>query len=1073
MSDHNAIYGQDIVVTLAFGAQVDGTKATLTIYVEDKFGAQTSVTAPKITAKDINNAITGVQNDGKTFTFTILAASTDADDKKVHLHVAKGVKEIVPLGSAKSSKEGKLTIDLIGTDDAAGPTVTNMRLGPGVLVPAGGYTGGPFDVIITLSEKPKAFKAADHLDVAEATAADPVALPPIEQQSESEIQSQLEQAGVGSPPRMRDIYDEYPAGQNPVTLANTDAVKADRAKYGGIHRAIGEAATLATAYTYDIMSPATGEALADGEFALADGDPNQTSDPKVPAKVGLAVTKTADTGDLATPTNPSTTLKATERHPGTVNDAEIISYPNVTGDLGVTQVDFPAGTDRTVNPTTPKPSDFTTDAAYKAGLTLFNARRSLYIKYMNEKAVYDAYVDAVTAERDKDQDERNTYYGELFGEPPQLGTGRDGMLHPFVVKITPKYANKNSIVIKVKAFEDETLPTPMKYEPPLTAAEYDEGIHKLTIKIGKEVLTDKTAGLEVVIPKEIRIPASGFTVFAKNNAGSGITDNPGNDKDEPKASERTPAQLKYNLVQLADLPNLETFLTNGGTIALEAPAGVYISEIMWGSDASLSPNNNSQWIEIANTGTSSVLTGDKTHKLWFYGPNETPATSGVVDTVGTVGAGGYWSIAGIGQSGRTGTGEQATDVVAVVPTQALTSMQRKLNADGTPADGTMKSSWGASVAPALNFDAKQVGQRVGTPGAAPVAYPAAPTPAPTPKPATPVAKAADIAITEIMVDTGDGRLPQWIELTNMSGAEVSLAGWSIDIKNSDADADVVGSSVSINLSGTLGVGGGTDAGGTMGKSLLIVAWGARSSSNLKADNIMDVSKQVGETGRYKLISDMAFMIGLVPPQTTGVLTYGDTAGNLDAKEAWDIPTADGARSSLIRREMSEAKMALMGTEAAGWVMASSTSLVTGPATWYGSDEDAGTPGYDAGGPLPVELSMFYPARDKVTGAVVIKWETQSELNNAGFFIKRSQQRSTNFKVINATMIAGAGTTSEKQTYTYTDTTAQPNVVYYYQIEDVSLDGQRQQLTRGIRLRGHIGAAGKATTLWGELKSSNE
>ena len=71
------------------------------------------------------------------------------------------------------------------------------------------------------------------------------------------------------------------------------------------------------------------------------------------------------------------------------------------------------------------------------------------------------------------------------------------------------------------------------------------------------------------------------------------------------------------------------------------------------------------------------------------------------------------------------------------------------------------------------------------------------------------------------------------------------------------------------------------------------------------------------------------------------------------------------------------------------------------------------------------------------------------------------------------MIAGAGTTSEKQSYTYTDTSAKPNVVYYYQIEDVSLDGQRQLLTIGTRLRGHIGAAGKATTTWGELKNVQE
>ena len=134
----------------------------------------------------------------------------------------------------------------------------------------------------------------------------------------------------------------------------------------------------------------------------------------------------------------------------------------------------------------------------------------------------------------------------------------------------------------------------------------------------------------------------------------------------------------------------------------------------------------------------------------------------------------------------------------------------------------------------------------------------------------------------------------------------------------------------------------------------------------------------------------------------------------------------------------------------------------------GAKDPPGTPP-----PVPVELSNFRPVRQKETGAVVITWSTQSELNNAGFFIKRSQQRNGKFKVINATMVPGAGTSSEKQSYTYTDTTAQPNVVYYYQIEDVSLDGNRQTLTRGIRLKGHVGAAGKATTLWGELKSSRK
>ena len=159
-----------------------------------------------------------------------------------------------------------------------------------------------------------------------------------------------------------------------------------------------------------------------------------------------------------------------------------------------------------------------------------------------------------------------------------------------------------------------------------------------------------------------------------------------------------------------------------------------------------------------------------------------------------------------------------------------------------------------------------------------------------------------------------------------------------------------------------------------------------------------------------------------------------------------------------------------------WALASDSSLAEpmrlSGCSYYGFPTDVGTPGFRAGGALPVGLSHFSPERQKDTGAVVITWSTQSELNNAGFFIKRSQQRDGQFQIINVTMIPGVGTTSEKQFYTYSDTTAQPNVVYYYQIEDVSLDGQRQTLTRGIRLRGHVGAAGKATVLWGELKSTN-
>ncbi|MXV84921.1 lamin tail domain-containing protein [Candidatus Poribacteria bacterium] len=665
-----------------------------------------------------------------------------------------------------------------------------------------------------------------------------------------------------------------------------------------------------------------------------------------------------------------------------------------------------------------------------------------------------------------------------------LDTWRDGMLHLYLVTLKTKPGEK-TVTIKVKNFSSNENPTPGDSQEMYirgSDSSLNEGRNILTVKTKQDdPKTPKAAGMKFGLPKGKVIPAGGYLVLAEDKAGSSIHVPPGAIDKTPAPHERNASELIYNVIDDGDLPNLETFLANGGSIGVMGPNALMITEIMWGSDASLDDPGKSQWIELYNAGSEyKTQDGDNTTYLIFYGGGETPA-AGLHDLAGTVDAvQGHWSIAGKGQSGASGkriTVKDDKNIDVEATTQApvispIISMSRVMTG-GTYAKGTLASSWVQSTSPSSNFEANAPGVHIGSPGGMPVTFPEPPAPPPAPAPAAPVAGPMDIKITEIMVDTGSGRLPQWIELTNVSGAAKSLAGWSLMITNAAADADVIGATVSINLSGTLGVGGGEGAGGTMGKSLLLVGGTARSSSNLAgSDRVVDISSQVGQRGRYAFISSIGFMAALIPPQMTGVLAYGDTAGNLGADEAWEIPMDDSGRSSLIRREM-DAGMATMGTDANGWVLASSTSLVDGPATWYGSDEDAGTPGYDAGGPLPVELSHFRPARDKATGAVVITWATQSELNNAGFFIKRSQQRDGEFKVINATMIAGAGTTSEKQFYTFTDTTAQPNIVYYYQIEDISLDGNRQTLTRGIRLKGHIGAAGKLTSTWGELKSSNE
>ena len=125
-------------------------------------------------------------------------------------------------------------------------------------------------------------------------------------------------------------------------------------------------------------------------------------------------------------------------------------------------------------------------------------------------------------------------------------TGRDMKLYPYVLTITPKYENKNDIVVKVKAFEDMVLPSADtgKYTPETREADYTEGEDKLTIKVGKEVLKAGTAGLEVILAKELFIPSGGYLVVADDEAGSAIT-NPGGAKDAPPVT-RSPAAQKYN-----------------------------------------------------------------------------------------------------------------------------------------------------------------------------------------------------------------------------------------------------------------------------------------------------------------------------------------------------------------------------------------------------------------------------------------------------------------------------------------------------------------------------------------------
>ena len=339
-----------------------------------------------------------------------------------------------------------------------------------------------------------------------------------------------------------------------------------------------------------------------------------------------------------------------------------------------------------------------------------------------------------------------------------------------------------------------------------------------------------------------------------------------------------------------------------------------------------------------------------------------------------------------------------------------------------------------------------------------------------------LADGAMVSISEIMYAKNRNE-PQWIELHNSSMTQaVNLNEWKLKIEHDRNVEDIdirtsvttnnLGGSITIQPNQTVLIVSNT-TGRTSRASQGGVDFPATRVINLWAQkDKLEVDSGVTRL-TYKFLSQKAFKITLLDKGGSAV----DVAGNLGATKAWDLPASDPdngeGRSSIIRRYVEGEPSD--GTMEDSWVFARDSHLtwVRFNETYYGSPDDIGTPGFRAGGPLPVSLSKFRPERLKDTGEVVVRWITESELNNAGFNILRSEKRDSDFEKVH--FEAGKGTTSERTVYEWKDKSAKPNVVYYYQIQDVSLDGDVTTL-RVTHLRGNVTAAGKLTTTWGEIKA---
>ena len=404
---------------------------------------------------------------------------------KVKLKVAGGI----PSDNAfndDTSKEFTADIGILQADVVGDPKVYNIRRSDNSTVP---LTGGAVNVIITLSEQPLTFDAT-HINVTNATASTPVALGATDQNviGTSVVVDYVVDTGLLGPkpplrtvPQLRDVIYDY---MNNTVLPPAEFIEAVRA--------------LRTAVD-NMGSPWRYYHNPNSYYVLWNGA-NYQLFPIV--NDALPMPRTTGTADLTDP----------------------------TGTLTIPAALF----DRTAEePPVPNPADYATQAQFDFAVKRYNALSGTdaddqRTDYQNELIVYQKYIDLqsdlqaydVRKQQEWDQELAETAAPEQIVPQDSLPpTGRDGMLHPYSVTISPTYANNNPIVVKVNRWAN-TDATPAYYTPPFLESGYIEGFDKLTISVFETAVI-----VPPVVQKSvdaIEIPAEFNFFFAPSHAFSAL-----------------------------------------------------------------------------------------------------------------------------------------------------------------------------------------------------------------------------------------------------------------------------------------------------------------------------------------------------------------------------------------------------------------------------------------------------------------------------------------------------------------------------------------------------------------------
>ncbi|MCX5902696.1 MAG: VCBS repeat-containing protein, partial [Proteobacteria bacterium] len=87
----------------------------------------------------------------------------------------------------------------------------------------------------------------------------------------------------------------------------------------------------------------------------------------------------------------------------------------------------------------------------------------------------------------------------------------------------------------------------------------------------------------------------------------------------------------------------------------------------------------------------------------------------------------------------------------------------------------------------------------------------------------------------------------------------------------------------------------------------------------------------------------------------------------------------------------------------------------------------------------IQLSYF--AATPKAGKVILQWNTEAEIDNAGFNIYRAESETGKYSRINDSLVPAKGSSTQGASYEFTDTDVQNRKTYYYKLEDIDLSGK--------------------------------